>query len=105
LSALEHNTCVSCPAELPTEAWTLERAGLYFAKCQDCGTSMQLWEYQEGRCLADPGAKPAPVPKDAPEDEKPDSGPARAPRRAKQKQKRKRNEPNPMQAALFGSGK
>lgn len=103
---LEYNLCVRCSAEVPPLAWTLEREGLYLGKCQACGCWMHLWEYRDGRCVADPGEEPiAPAPEVAvekeparPPDRRPVAPPVKGPGR-------RRREENPMQVALFGTGK
>jgi hypothetical protein len=108
---LEWNHCVRCSVEIPEDAWTKEREGLYFARCV-CGSGNLLWEYRDGRCVADPGEEPmgeapTPDPEEAPpvsaseaEARLVDGLPQPAPRK-----KLKRGEVNPMQRALFGTGK
>lgn len=102
---LAYNLCVRCSAELPAKAWAFEREGLYRGKCEVCGCEMLLWEYRDGRCVADPGEEPiTPAPEVAVEKEPvraPVAPPAAAPVKGPG---RRRKEANPMQAALFGSG-
>jgi hypothetical protein len=103
---LQYNLCIKCSEEVDPAAWSLEREGLYLGKCQRCGCWMYLWEYRDGRCVADPGEEPiAPAPELAVEtepataaDKPPAAPPVKGPRR-------RRNEVNPMQVALFGTGK
>ena len=53
LHPLEPAWCVRCDAEMPGKGWRKWKKGILATTCKACGCRQLMWQYKDGKCIAE----------------------------------------------------